>query len=605
MNADGQVRKPFLPAVANAAGAHLWWLIGIAALLSFGLGLWGFERYYANLDQPQTTWTNVYATMQLFLTTSTRVQDPIPWQLNVARFLAPIVASMAAVAGLLLLFREQLQRFRISRLRNHIIVCGMGEKGTRLVQRLGSQGHAVVAIERDPLNSPLDTRRGTRSALVVGDARDQTVLVAAGIRRAAHVIALCGSDAVNAEVAALAILQSDERDGQPITCIVQIDDAELCRLLRMQQLASERVSRLEFFNAFEAGARALIADHPPFADSPATDETPHIVFVGLSQLLSSLVVQSSRKWRALGSHKGRRLAVTIMDEEAEAEVEALQRQYPELVTTCDFAASRMPNNADELRAKSQRLLGGQCTIYICPEDEAKGLATALRFRSWLGGDSTSLVVCLSWASGLASLLSTDLMQEHAEAIHVFPTLDRALQPDLVLGGSIEIMAREIHRKYVRTNCLGKRTESDPSCASWEDLPQTLKESNRDQASHIGTKLRAIQCALTPLTNWEAASFSFSDAEIELLAELEHERWLEERGRSGWRFAPEGKDTGKKTSPYIVPWAQLTEEVKEKDRQVVRRMPDLLRDSGFQVVRGEVSSQRRTPQSSTLQNQDGR
>ena len=513
--------------------------------------------------------------------------DPIPWQLNVARFLAPIVTSIAAIAGFLVLFREQLQRFRISRLRNHIIVCGIGDKGIRLVRRLRSQGHAVVAIERDPRRPPLESHHDTGVALLVGDARDETVLIAAGIKRAAHVIVLCGSDPVNAEVAALAILLSERRDGQPITCIAQIEDAELCRLLRMRELDSERVGRLDFFNAFEVGARALIAAHPPFSDAPTTDEKPHIVLVGLSQLLRSLVVQSSRKWRALDSSKGKRLAITIIDEEAEAKVEALQRQYPELVTTCDFATSKMPTNAEEFRAKGQPMLGGQCTIYVCPEDEAAGLAAAIRIRSWLRDNSTALVVCLSWASGLASLLSTDPTKEHGEVLRVFPALDMALQPELVLGGSIEIMAREIHREYVRTNCVSKRTEPDAACAPWENLPQTLKESNRDQASHIGTKLRAIQCALTPLTSWEAALFSFSDAEIELLAELEHERWLEERRRSGWTFALEDKDAVERTSPFMVPWAQLTEEVKEKDRQVVRRLPDLVRDAGFQVVRRDV------------------
>ena len=38
-------------------------------------------------------------------------------------------------------------------------------------------------------------------------------------------------------------------------------------------------------------------------------------------------------------------------------------------------------------------------------------------------------------------------------------------------------------------------------------------------------------------DWDAELFEFTPEEIELLAEMEHERWDEERKLEGWAYAP--------------------------------------------------------------------
>ena len=119
---------------------------------------------------------------------------------------------------------------------------------------------------------------------------------------------------------------------------------------------------------------------------------------------------------------------------------------------------------------------------------------------------------------------------------------------------------------------------------WDDLPEALKESNRAQASHIGVMLKAFGCGIIPWADWDAESFEFAPEEIELLAEMEHKRWVEERLRNDWTYASGTKNIEKKTSPYLVPWDELTEEVKEWDRVTVRGMPGFLARAEFQIVR---------------------
>ena len=52
---------------------------------------------------------------------------------------------------------------------------------------------------------------------------------------------------------------------------------------------------------------------------------------------------------------------------------------------------------------------------------------------------------------------------------------------------------------------------------------------------------------------------------------------------GWVYG-EKKDVEKKISPYLVPWDELTDDVKEWDRQPVRELPKVLAGAKFEIYR---------------------
>ena len=132
--------------------------------------------------------------------------------------------------------------------------------------------------------------------------------------------------------------------------------------------------------------------------------------------------------------------------------------------------------------------------------------------------------------------------------------------------------------------IGQTPRTNPSMASWDELPEGLKESNRRQADHIGIKLKAIGCGIASLTDWDAKLFEFKPEEVERMAGMEHERWNEERRLEGWTYAPEPKDLNRKTTPYLVPWNELSEDIKEYDRNTIRGLPAFLARAGFQIYR---------------------
>ena len=111
----------------------------------------------------------------------------------------------------------------------------------------------------------------------------------------------------------------------------------------------------------------------------------------------------------------------------------------------------------------------------------------------------------------------------------------------------------------------------------------MKEANRAQAQHIGVKLARAGCDLIPLEASEQPLFEFTRDEIEDLGRLEHDRWCAERRAAGFRLGPE-RDLHRRTTPYLVPWESLPDDVRDLDRNIVRTLPRTVAKAGFQIVR---------------------
>jgi Trk K+ transport system NAD-binding subunit len=87
------------------------------------------------------------------------------------------------------------------RMSDHIVVCGLGHVGVRVVEALRSLGQSVVAIERRPVEAFGAAVEALGVPVLYGDARRDDLLVEAGIRRARTVVCATDDDLTNLEVA--------------------------------------------------------------------------------------------------------------------------------------------------------------------------------------------------------------------------------------------------------------------------------------------------------------------------------------------------------------------------------------------------------------------
>lgn len=97
--------------------------------------------------------------------------------------------------------REAWQVSLASTFRDHVLVCGLGRIGYRVVLQLIEAGQEVVVIERFWNSDFVAIVVGLKVPVVLGDARDPEVLRQAGIAHARGLIAVTNDDLLNIEIA--------------------------------------------------------------------------------------------------------------------------------------------------------------------------------------------------------------------------------------------------------------------------------------------------------------------------------------------------------------------------------------------------------------------
>lgn len=164
-----------------------------------------------------------------------------------------------------------------------------------------------------------------------------------------------------------------------------------------------------------------------------------------------------------------------------------------------------------------------------------------------------------------------------------PRMRWTLRRPVLLNGRRETLAQAIHADYARRQREQGASPDDPALAVWEALPKALRASNRAQAADLENKLRTVGCELVPAIDWDSPPLPFTEAEVVHLAALEHQRWEAERRQDGWQPGPV-RDPARKLSPHLMPWENLTEDIKDLDRDAIRALPTLLARAGFAIIR---------------------
>lgn len=101
------------------------------------------------------------------------------------------MASFVIEGDLRRILRGRRMEKAISRMKNHIVVCGFGRVGKDVADFLKSNGESVVVIDRE-MRTDLD-----QHVYLVGDATEDAVLLDSGIARAKALVACLSSDADN------------------------------------------------------------------------------------------------------------------------------------------------------------------------------------------------------------------------------------------------------------------------------------------------------------------------------------------------------------------------------------------------------------------------
>lgn len=233
-------------------------------------------------------------------------------------------------------------------------------------------------------------------------------------------------------------------------------------------------------------------------------------------------------------------------------------------------------------------------IVVAFEDERRSFLSAVRLRESLRRalpDGTPaaplpIYVYLPTDTGLTGLLASEDAAGTCLPLHAFGSVGAVAGYRRVVQPELRTMAACFHRAYSdlgsparRPETMGVRLEIDqdpvrPLSAeadeAFSELRPDFRFSNEQAAAHVDIKLDAIGYRRVASGPGDSSPVVLSERDQELLARMEHNRWMAERLVAGWRHGP--RDDRRRLRPAFRPWDRLTDTAERaKDLQQIRTL----------------------------------
>ena len=533
-------------------------IVLIATAIAFVLGYVGYRAVPAGTYSPSDA---VYWSFSMFYGRVGPTPGGTPWQLDVGRFLALAVIAYAASVAIAALLRDRIEAWFAGRFaRNHAVVVGSGPGAMVAVEMLRAARRRVVVTDVDPRSREGLGLRDAGAWVVPGDGTEASAAAAVRLADAKLVILITGNDQRNLDAlgAATAALLNTRRP-TPVFHVA-VDDVDVWRELSQAAFAAHVGIAIEFFNLADRAALALLAA----AAELTRDYVPSPVLIdGAGSVAIRTVVHVVRR----AMLEGRRAEILLTaDTEYPLESE-LSRQEPWCFEAADVQTVDPTNSKPQL------------AIVCGSSTDAEALVRGAALTR--DGAAGSVLVAVKRTGSVEGLRQAGLTPA---SLHIVSTGAEALASELIESSAIEIVARAKHEDYVRRGLeRGESGQTNPSLVGWEQLPSALQESNRRFAEMIGAHVTALGATLRPLAHAPADGLALDDALLENLARSEHDRWAASLQRDGWSPTTGSKDAAEKLHPLLVPWEELSEPDREKDRDVFRGLPHMLALVGYELV----------------------
>jgi len=586
----------------------LWPSIAVLGALGLVLGFSGYMQVYCPGDRLQCglvgTLNNVALTFGLFFPGGHIPDDEkANMCLAFARVFAPIAAAASAIELVLLILESLTGRitlFRAGRRHDRAIIAGCGERGQYFLhdsQDCLEKGPVVIDRVRDPAIA--QAARDAGALFIQGDARNATLLADAGVARAKQLMILGGNDEQNLEV--LAAAQSIQRKSlEPLKVIVRIDNVLLVRQLDREDDFARGPGDLDVtaFNLAAATARCFFRAHPLVDQAELRGQKRvHLVCVGWTPLVFAVLEQLAR----LSPYRDfPRPLVHLLVPDSNTVRSELGSVQPAIWDVLDIEIADLDNTSsipesEQIKAVEPDAEAAVTAVLVSVGNDAETAAAAMAIRE--RSQQTSRWHAPVYAHVAAHSSLSGLLEQKSHApdpgLAVIPIgyLGDACRMD-ALFGEREKIAREIHESYLSYKGIDESSEASQRGENnqpWKSLRQSYRLACRRAADHLPIKILSIGARQngSPFIAAEGLGFAASQEELESLSELEHRSWEIDRRLDGWHPGT-SRDNHARTHPALVSYEDLSEEVKDFDRDLIRSIAQhLLREGGPPTVKREV------------------
>ena len=618
-----------LPGFLSAYGdPEAWWPIAVnltAGLVSFGTWRWvnrrntrpfavvlltlglatvlvlAFSAYYACPEPGLSSGWNAFTRVVGLVTNNYAVEmftDPapgcdtggVPLALQFARLVQLIVLLVAATSAVTALLRTQVDRVMVRWSPRLSVVLGTDVTSAPLLSALATGGDrtTLAVMTSDPLAPWVGQARAAGWRVVITDpqlASLTRLLVRPRGRHAVRRLAVLAPDSTEAQ-RLMSVVQAAVEDRKsvtgdhPVRALLRMDEAWQAEDRRRRYLSRIPEWIVDTISENEVTARLLV-------DHMVERGVDHVLLAGHSDLTFAVVAELAQRGRerALVPDESQIPSVTIVGPAADHVLEE------HVLAQRLFRNSELMNVRAEMQESLSDAVHEVVDTHRTPALIYSGDVSVAdqRMASRLGATYPDLLV-YSRRSEVSGLGIEPLLAQ----VRAFGTTLDAGQGRPI--DSWERIARLLHEDYVRTF----PSPDDPARRPWGELDPFYRESNVRQV------LTVLGSAVAVGRSWGASGHRaqpLSDEQLDEMARREHESWLEHHQRHGWSYGAT-RDRAAKKHPDLLPWDQLSDEGRAKNRKGVVESLALLETLGYRSFddpfatwvrfrrRGEVTAVRR-------------
>ena len=529
-----------------------WWLLFCAAFLSVALGTWGTQLYLAALSKPAPIADCFYRAIQLF-TFNLNDPGPFPWQLEVARWMAPAITLVSLGTAFSGVLQGHYLVWRLSKLRNHTVLVGSNWSTHLHTDDAGP----IVFVQTDGdtqpffvVNSNIGFTARTIEEAVTRCAMYRSAMIAVEVNSLA--------DGISWMNASYDICLQHGKLARNL-CLVSKELTTTAGLIALSQLAEPQL-------------RVRVIDFN------------HLLF----EQCASWVAETIGAGSAIQSANIIRLAGDVnYSLEIARQIAKQLSLLPDIRLHVDICTSA--NKTGQERTLKDSDL--QALNEAAPHMNFRQMSLDLSDASALDCTSTSMLIyssskadeLLQNYAALNRIVQTNNHLKLAVTVHgswaeskaIASLLGNATQSNLTLisgvtgqeffntiigNSTLERLARDVHSSYLTT----VQDFAAPASKPWDALQERYRDSSRLQVHSFVFKLAGLGYTLdAAMTNIKTLQAEI-ELKIEDLAEAEHNRWSAEKKLQGWTYGAI-RDDAAKLHPCLVGYAALPEVEKEKDR----------------------------------------
>ncbi len=561
------------------------YLLLFLILSSLALGIAGFTMAGYGLL------TSIYLTLQLFVLEADVTFISKNIFLTLAFFACPLLTATAIINVILIYAKGGIIIWRISRFKNHVVICGLNRISLFLANDFLKEGYHIVIIDQQEDNPFIQELRSSKTLLIQGDPRNRLKLIHANVFKAKYVLVYSLDDIVNIEISRSIFKVIDERKNKLafsgthlVKVFIHIADYFNLEIIKSYIEAEIESTAIQIdyhaTNVFTKAASRVIDDLSPDKYVNLRDENKkvEILIQPLNEMGYALLREAAHMYHFGGLQK---IRIHIVDDNIAEKQRYVYNKIPLIDQIVDLT---FHEKSEFYRSADPDKLRYITTLFLSETIDSENLVYAKRLRQIFFDISGKLEfppigVILHEESTIAELFDNISSEVSFLHINIYNLYSDFCSKQSVIQNqeNYDRIAMQIHNQY-----LDEHLEKDELYKSWDALTDAQKDFNRYPARHFPIKLRYL--GLDPdnaeISNETGKQLQdIEEQRWEIIGRMEHKRWVAEKLLTGFvkgKVLNDPQLQGKlksilKYHTDIRDWEELSDTDKSKDLMALEQI----------------------------------